>query len=125
MELGASVAHGVTSFAAANLKGTNIPAPSVAPAVQPQHKTLPHALSRASLAGAQALGTDLRLGKALDLYGGALQKVHKLRTVSPSSGVLSVLFSRSALLASSRTKLSSNVSYNLGRLLFTRQLPWR
>jgi hypothetical protein len=74
-ELGASVAHGVTSFAAVNLKGTSIPAPPVAPAVQPQHKTLPHALSRASLAGAQALGTDLRLGKTLDLYGGALQKI--------------------------------------------------
>lgn len=82
MELGASVAHGVTSFAAANLKGTNIPAPAVAPAVQPQHKTLPHALSRASLAGAQALGTDLRLGKALDIYGGALQKVRLLSVLS-------------------------------------------
>ena len=104
MELGASVAHGVTSFAAANLKGTNIPAPPVAPAVQPQHKTLPHALSRASLAGAQALGTDLRLGKALDLYGGALHKVHQLCALSPSLELLSVVSSRSALLVSSKTK---------------------
>lgn len=115
MELGASVAHGVTSFAAANLKGTNIPPPPVAPAVQPQHKTLPHALSRASLAGAQALGTDLKLGKALDIYGGALHKVHQLRALLPSLWLLSVLSSRSALLALSRTKSSLSVSSNHGR----------
>jgi len=103
-ELGASVAHGVTSFAAANLKGTNIPAPQVAPAVQPQHKTLPHALSRAALAGAQALGTDLKLGKALDLYGGALQKVHQFCALSLSLELLSIVSSRSVLLVSSRMR---------------------
>lgn len=78
-ELSSNVAHNVTSFAAANLKGTNIPTPSVAPAPKVQPKTLPHALSRAALSGASALGPEIRLGKALDLYGNALAKVGAAR----------------------------------------------
>lgn len=49
--------------------------PAVTPAAPTQHKTLPHALSRASISGAMALGPDIRLAKGLDLYGGALDKV--------------------------------------------------
>ncbi|CCA68280.1 related to GVP36-Golgi-vesicle protein of unknown function [Serendipita indica DSM 11827] len=79
VEMSSNVAHNVTSFAAANLKGTNIPVPSVTPAVKPQPKTLPHALSRAALSGAADLGPDLRLGKALDLYGNAMAKVGEAR----------------------------------------------
>ena len=80
--MSSNVAHNVTSFAAANLKGTNIPTPAVAPAAKVQAKTLPHALSRAALSGASTLGPDIRLGKALDLYGNALAKVC-LRCVAP------------------------------------------
>lgn len=78
-ELSSNVAHNVTSFAATNLKGTSIPAPSVT--APPKHvpKTLPHALSRAATSGAAALGPDIRLGKALQLYGGALDKVGNAR----------------------------------------------
>jgi hypothetical protein len=75
MELSSNVAHNVTSFAATNLKGTNIPTPSVTPAAKVQSKTLPHALSRAALSGSASLGGDIRLGKALNLYGNALDKV--------------------------------------------------
>lgn len=75
VELSSSVAHNVTSFAATNLKGTNLPAPSVMPPPKLQPKTLPHALSRAAVSGASSLGPDLRLSKALQLYGGALDKV--------------------------------------------------
>lgn len=74
------MAHNVTSFAATNLKGTSIPAPSVT--APPKHvpKTLPHALSRAATSGAAALGPDIRLGKALQLYGGALDKVRFIQS---------------------------------------------
>jgi hypothetical protein len=72
--LSSNVAHTVTSFAAANLKGTSIPAPPVAAAAKVQPKTLAHALSRAALSGAASLGPDIRLGKALDLYGNAQAK---------------------------------------------------
>jgi len=78
-ELSSNVAHTVTSFAAANLKGTSIPTPAVAAPPKAQHKTLPHALSRAALSGAASLGPDIRLGKALDLYGNALAKVGAAR----------------------------------------------
>ncbi|KAG8760420.1 hypothetical protein FRC14_003117 [Serendipita sp. 396] len=78
-ELSTNVAHNVTSFAAANLKDTSIPAPSVTPAAKPLPKTLPHAISRAALAGASSLGPDIRLGKALDLYGNAMEKVGQAR----------------------------------------------
>ncbi|PVG01250.1 hypothetical protein CPB86DRAFT_727989 [Serendipita vermifera] len=79
MEISSNVAHNVTSFAAANLKGTNIPAPSVTPAAKVQPKTLPHALSRAALAGSSSLGGDNRAGKALKLYGNALDKIGSAR----------------------------------------------
>lgn len=77
--MSSNVAHNVTSFAAANLKGTNIPTPAVAPLPKAQPKTLPHALSRAALAGASSLGPDIRLGKALELYGNSLAKVSSVQ----------------------------------------------
>ncbi|RPD58260.1 hypothetical protein L227DRAFT_613017 [Lentinus tigrinus ALCF2SS1-6] len=44
-ELGTTIGHGIANFAAANLKGTNLPTPAPAPApveaATPQHKTLP------------------------------------------------------------------------------------
>jgi hypothetical protein len=74
-ELSSSVAHNVTNFAANNLKGTNIPAPSVMPAPKVLPKTLAHALSRAAIGGSSTLGPDLRLSKGLHLYGDAFNKV--------------------------------------------------
>ncbi|KAG1764930.1 BAR domain-containing family protein [Suillus occidentalis] len=72
-ELSTTIGHGITNFAATNLKGTNLPTPSpVAPQVS-QHKTLPHALGRAATNAAAAVqrtpgGNEDKLGKALTVY---------------------------------------------------------
>ena len=83
-ELGANIGRGVTNFAANNLKGTNLPAPSPAAAPVPQHKTLPHALGRAATTAANVLtevpgGQEDRLGQALAEYGGAWEKIAHAR----------------------------------------------
>lgn len=83
-ELGANIGRGVTNFAANNLKGTNLPAPAPATAPVAQHKTLPHALSRAANSAANTLsqvpgGQDDRLGHALGVYGGAWEKIANAR----------------------------------------------
>jgi hypothetical protein len=74
----------VTNFAANNLKGTNLPAPSPSAAPVPQHKTLPHALSRAAHTASSTLaqapgGKDDRLGQALAEYAGAWEKIGDVR----------------------------------------------
>jgi hypothetical protein len=72
-ELSTTIGHGITNFAATNLKGTNLPAPSpVAPQLA-QHKTLPHALCRAATSAAAAMqrtpgGNEDKLGRALTVY---------------------------------------------------------
>jgi hypothetical protein len=83
-ELGANISRGVTNFAANNLKGTNLPAPSPTAAPVSQHKTLPHALSRAASSASSSLrhapgGKDDRLGQALVVYGGAWEKIAHAR----------------------------------------------
>jgi hypothetical protein len=83
-ELGTSISRGVTNFAATNLKGTNLPAPSPTAAPLQQHKTLPHALSRAANTAVHALtqvpgGNDDRLPQALAEYGAAWEKVGNAR----------------------------------------------
>jgi len=83
-ELGANITRGVTNFAANNLKGTNLPAPEPTAAPTPQHKTLPHALSRAANTASSTLvdapgGRDDRLGRALAEYGGAWEKIGDAR----------------------------------------------
>ncbi|KAI0300063.1 BAR domain-containing family protein [Multifurca ochricompacta] len=83
-ELGANITRGVTNFAANNLKGTNLPAPSPAAAPVAQHKTLPHALGRAASTAASTLvgapgGNDDRLGQALAEYAGAWEKIAHAR----------------------------------------------
>lgn len=83
-ELGANITRGVTNFAANNLKGTNLPAPSPTAAPVPQHKTLPHALSRAAYTASSSLtkapgGKDDRLGQALAEYAGAWEKIGDVR----------------------------------------------
>jgi hypothetical protein len=83
-ELGANISRGVTNFAANNLKGTNLPAPEPTAAPLPQHKTLPHALSRAASMASSILtqapgGKDDRLGQALTGYAGAWEKIGNVR----------------------------------------------
>ncbi|KDR72777.1 hypothetical protein GALMADRAFT_228466 [Galerina marginata CBS 339.88] len=87
-EFSSSIGYNITSFAATNLKGTNLPAPA-APAAPPpsQHKTLPHALTRAANSAALAVASSTtsataetdRLGKALSLYGTGWEKVSAAR----------------------------------------------
>lgn len=83
-ELSTSIGYGISNFAATNLKGTNLPAPS--PAVPPaaQHKTLPHALGRSATTAATSLqatnvGSEDKLGKALGLYAGVWDKIASAR----------------------------------------------
>ncbi|KAH9847064.1 BAR domain-containing family protein [Lenzites betulinus] len=83
-ELGTTIGHGITNFAAANLKGTSLPAPAPAQPNAPQHKTLPHALGRAATNAATAVqqtsgAGDDKLGKALQTYAGAWEKIADAR----------------------------------------------
>ncbi|KAG6916614.1 hypothetical protein DXG01_006110 [Tephrocybe rancida] len=81
-ELSSSISYNLTSFAASNLKGTNLPAPAApAPLPAPQHKTLPHALLRSASTASNALavaagaGKEDSLGRALALYAQGWEKV--------------------------------------------------
>lgn len=79
-QLSTTIGHGITNFAAQNLKGTNLPAPAPVANAPQQHKTLPHALGRAATTSAQALqsvagGQDDKLAKAMGAYAGAWEKV--------------------------------------------------
>ncbi|KAI0076639.1 hypothetical protein K474DRAFT_1644560 [Panus rudis PR-1116 ss-1] len=84
-ELGTTIGHGITSFAAANLKGTNLPAPQPTAPPEHQHKTLPHALGRAATTAASAILTtspgaaEDKLGKALHGYANAWEKIAEAR----------------------------------------------
>ena len=80
-ELSSSIGYNLTSLAASGLKGTSLPSPA-APAAPPatQHKTLPHALTRAAHAAAGSVGSSPggdadRLARALELYAGGWDKV--------------------------------------------------
>jgi hypothetical protein len=75
-----SIGHGITNFAATNLKGTSLPAPAPVTPLEKQHKTLPHALGRAATQAATGLqeveGADGgKLGKALGLYAGVWDRI--------------------------------------------------
>lgn len=80
-ELSSSIGYNLTSFAATNLKGTNLPVPASPTAPPPtSHKTLPHALLRSASTASNALqatvgGGEDRLGKALALYASGWEKV--------------------------------------------------
>jgi len=72
----------VTNFAAANLQGTNLPAPTPVQPKPVQHKTLPHALYRASLTAVTDLSTtskDDKLVAGLTAYGAAWEKIAEAR----------------------------------------------
>ncbi|CCL98461.1 uncharacterized protein FIBRA_00459 [Fibroporia radiculosa] len=83
-ELGTTIGQGISNFAATNLRGTNLPVPPPATPPIAQHKTLPHALGRASTTAAATLqaatgGGDEKLGKALDTYSSAWEKIADAR----------------------------------------------
>lgn len=108
-ELSSSIGYNITSFAATNLKGTNLPAPA-APAAPPPstHKTLPHALVRSAFSASNALqGTvttgDDRLGKALALFASGWENVALARLEQDSA-------IRENFLAPWQTTLNSSIS---------------
>ena len=83
-ELGTTIGRGITSFAASNLKDTNLPAPAQPTPVALQHKTLPHALGRAATSAANVMqqataSPDDRLIRGLSEYAGAWQKIADAR----------------------------------------------
>ncbi|KAG8931011.1 hypothetical protein FRC02_003379 [Tulasnella sp. 418] len=78
-ELSTSISHSVTAFAAANLKGTNLPVPNVTAQTPQQPKTLPHAIGRAAASAALAIGPNERLGKALKEFAVAYEKIGDAR----------------------------------------------
>ncbi|KAI5449021.1 BAR domain-containing protein [Naganishia albida] len=82
-ELTHQVSTGWTNFAHNNLKNANLPFP-IAPAHPAKEqpvppKTLPHAMSRAARQGALHIGTEEKLGKALETYATAMEKVGDAR----------------------------------------------
>ncbi|OCH84856.1 hypothetical protein OBBRIDRAFT_821737 [Obba rivulosa] len=89
-ELGTTIGQGITNFAAANLKGTALPAPAPATSPTAQHKTLPHALGRAATSAAASVqgvagpGED-RLGRALGVYAGAWEKIADARVAQDAA----------------------------------------
>lgn len=80
-ELGTTIGHNLTSFAATNLKGTNLPTPTPTAPPAAQHKTLPHALGRAATTAAHTLGPEDKLGRALAEYAQAWEKIASAREV--------------------------------------------
>lgn len=80
-EFSSSLSYNLTSFAANNLKGTNLPVPAEPVAPPPsQHKTLPHALLRAATAASNAIHatvpeSDDRLANSLALYAAGYEKI--------------------------------------------------
>lgn len=84
-EFGQTVSAGWSSFASQNLKNVKLPGPLSPAATEPSAaapappKTLPHALSRAAKAGSAHIGLSDKLGKSLNTYGDAMEKVGDAR----------------------------------------------
>ncbi|GAA5902145.1 hypothetical protein JCM6882_006712 [Rhodosporidiobolus microsporus] len=77
-EIGGSLAHNLSAWAAAATKGTHLPQPAVAEKPVEVQKTLPHALSRAAAAGAVEVGPG-RLSNTLKTFAVAEDKVGSAR----------------------------------------------
>ncbi|GAA6005636.1 hypothetical protein JCM10207_005278 [Rhodosporidiobolus poonsookiae] len=77
-EIGGSLAHNLSSWAAAATKGTHLPQPTVAEKPVEVQKTLPHALSRASASSAVEVGPG-RLANVLKTYAVTQDKVGSAR----------------------------------------------
>jgi len=74
-----NVSHSITSFAASNLKGTSLPAPSVTAPATALPRTLPHALARGAAAAATPLDATSPLGKGLSEYSTTFDKIGAAR----------------------------------------------
>ena len=82
VDFSSTVGTTVTNFAAANLQGTNLPAPAPVQPKPVQHKTLPHALYRASLtavADLSAVSKDDKLLSGITAFGSAWEKIAAAR----------------------------------------------
>ncbi|GJN91759.1 hypothetical protein Rhopal_004782-T1 [Rhodotorula paludigena] len=77
-EIGGSLAHNLSAFAAAATKGTHLPSPQVHDKPVEVQKTLPHALSRAAASGAVEVGPG-RLANVLKTYAVTQDKVGSAR----------------------------------------------
>ncbi|GAA5861644.1 hypothetical protein JCM5353_001839, partial [Sporobolomyces roseus] len=77
-EIGGSLAHNLSAWAAAATKGTHLPQPSVAAKPSEVQKTLPHALSRAAASGAVEVGPG-RLANTLKTYAVAQDTIGNAR----------------------------------------------
>jgi hypothetical protein len=85
-ELSSNLGAGFQNFAATNLKGTPLSPGATSPrsTLETPHKTLPHALTRASHSASQIListpaGDSSKLGKALALYAQANDSISNAR----------------------------------------------
>ncbi|GAA5943933.1 uncharacterized protein JCM15063_006551 [Sporobolomyces koalae] len=77
-EIGGSLAHNLSAWAAAATKGTHLPTPAVAEKPSEVQKTLPHALSRAAASGAASVGPG-RLANTLKTYAVAQDNIGNAR----------------------------------------------
>ena len=101
-DFGANVSHSLTFWASQATKNTNLPKVEATDKPVEQKKTLPHALSRAAAGGALDLNGggasgggispdasvsqgDIRLGKALQSYAVAQDKIGKARLAQDSA----------------------------------------
>jgi hypothetical protein len=89
-EFGTSIGYNITSFAASNLKGTNLPTPAPSAPPTAQHKTLPHAFNRCAAAAADVLrstnaGVEDKFAKALHAYAKGWEKIASARLQQDSS----------------------------------------
>ncbi|KAH8826802.1 BAR domain-containing family protein [Flagelloscypha sp. PMI_526] len=84
-ELSTSIGYGLNNFAAANLKGTNLPAPQAVAPPEAQHKTLPHALGRSATSAAQGIqaasGNENKFAKSLTLFASGYDRIAEARLV--------------------------------------------
>ncbi|KAM0793148.1 hypothetical protein ACM66B_000623 [Microbotryomycetes sp. NB124-2] len=99
-EITGSLAHNLSSWAAAATKGTNLPQPSVAQKPAEVQKTLPHALSRAAASGAVDVGPG-RLANVLKTYAVVQDKVGSARNIQDEEITKNFLQPWSATLNSS------------------------
>jgi hypothetical protein len=109
-DFSSTVGTTVTNFAAANLQGTNLPAPAPVQPKPIQHKTLPHALCRASLSAVTDLSAaskdDDKLTSAFTAYGTAWEKIASARLQQDET-------IREAFLQPWQQTLSTNISVAL------------
>jgi len=106
VDFSSTVGTTVTNFAAANLQGTNLPAPAPVQQKPIQHKTLPHALYRASLTAVTELSAaskDDKLTPAFTAYGTAWEKIAVARLQQDEA-------IRTAFLQPWQQTLSTNIS---------------